>query len=214
MALAGHTSAPGGDITWASAQADRAALKEIIARKSFGWGKITLASGRESDFYFDMKPSMLDPEGANIIAKQILSEVVRVGGEFVGGLEMGAVPITGAVCQYSAQSHTPVLGFFVRKKPKEHGAKKVLEGLPPHESLKGRRVVIVEDVTTSGDSALKAVRACVAEGAEVVLVVSIVDREEGAADAFASQGISFTSLYRASEFLMRPNDELIANARD
>ncbi|MFI5014513.1 MAG: orotate phosphoribosyltransferase [Hyphomicrobiales bacterium] len=185
----------------ASVEADRVTLKEIIARKSFGRGKITLSSGRESDFYFDLKPSMLDPVGASVIAKQILSEVVRVGGEFVGGLEMGAVPITGAVCQYSAQNHTPVLGFFVRKKPKEHGAKKVIEGLPPHENLKGRRVVIVEDVTTSGDSALRAVQACEAEGAEVVLVVSIVDREEGATQAFADRGISFKSLYRASEFL-------------
>lgn len=179
----------------------RAFLFDIIRKKSFGRRKVVLASGRESDFYFDMKPSMLDPEGAHLIAVELTREITRAGADYVGGLEMGAVPITGAVCQYSFQTGTPVSGLFVRKKPKSHGAMNTVEGLGKSESLSGKRVVIVEDVTTSGASALLAARACRNQGAEVVLVISIVDREEGAAETFATERMPFTSLFRASEFL-------------
>ena len=183
--------------------AGRDPLEEIIYRNSFGRGAVTLSSGRTSDFYFDMKPSMLDPEGAQIIAERIHREAAAVGAEFVGGLEMGAVPIAGAVCLLSFKSARPIHGFFVRKQAKEHGAKKLIEGLPKGQTLAGRRVAIVEDVTTSGASALAAARACRAEGAEVALVISIVDREEGAAEAFAQEGLPFKSLFKASTFLAR-----------
>jgi orotate phosphoribosyltransferase len=182
---------------------ERSRLADIIFNCCFGRGEITLASGRKSNFYFNMKPSMFDPEGAWLIAKQILEEVHRVQGEFVGGLEMGAVPISGAVCERSFESKTPVRGFFVRKKPKDHGAKKLIEGLPPNETLRERRVVIVDDVTTTGESALQAVDACKAEGAKIVLVISIVDRQEGATETFAKRDIPFKSLFSASEFLNR-----------
>jgi orotate phosphoribosyltransferase len=178
-------------------------LEEIIFRKSFGRGAVTLSSGKTSTFYFDMKPSMFDPEGAHLIAERILREATAVGAEFIGGLEMGAVPITGAVCQLSDKSEHPIHGFFVRKSPKEHGAKKLIEGLTKSESLSGKRVVIVDDVTTSGGSALVAVQACKAEAAKVVMVISIVDREEGAAELFAQEKIKFTSLFTASTFLDR-----------
>ncbi|MGO9742619.1 MAG: orotate phosphoribosyltransferase [Roseiarcus sp.] len=178
-------------------------LEEIIFRKSFGRAEVTLSSGKKSTFYFDMKPSMLDPEGAHLTAKRILLEARAVDAEFVGGLEMGAVPITGAVCQLSFKTKHPVHGFFVRKKPKEHGARKLIEGLPKGETLSRKRVVIVDDVTTSGASALVAVHTCRAEGAEVVLVISIVDREEGATEAFEKEHIPFKSLFRASTFLSR-----------
>jgi orotate phosphoribosyltransferase len=182
---------------------DRDRLAEIIYRNSFGRGKITLASGKESDFYFDMKPSMLDPEGASLIARMMLAEIAAAGGDYVGGLEMGAVPITGAICQHSHEVGRPVAGFFVRKQAKGHGAKKLVEGLPKGKSLAGKQVVVVEDVTTTGDSALKALDACLGEGARVVLALSIVDREDGATQAFAARGIPFKALFSASEFLSR-----------
>ena len=116
---------------------------------------------------------------------------------------MGAVPITGAVCLHSHEIGRPVRGIFVRKKPKEHGAKKVVEGLSQGESLAGKKVVIVDDVTTSGESAMAAVKACQEEGAQIALVISIVDREEGAADLFGKLGIPFKALFRASTFLKR-----------
>ena len=177
------------------------ALFDIIYRLSFGRGDVTLASGKKSNYYFDMKPSMLDPEGAHLMAKGLLAEVLAVGGEYVGGLEMGAVPVTGAICQLSYTAGTPVSGFFVRKKAKEHGAKKLIEGLKAGGTVRGKRLVIVEDVTTSGASALVAVEACRQEGADVRLVVSVVDRCEGAAKTFADEGIPFKSLFVATDFL-------------
>ena len=178
-------------------------LEEIIYRNSFGRGQVTLSSGKSSNFYFDMKPSMLSPEGAHLIAERIHREASAAGAEFVGGLEMGAVPITGALCQHSYGTDYPLHGFFVRKKAKDHGAKKLIEGLPKGAALAGKRVVVVEDVTTSGESAMTAARACQAEGATVVMVLSIVDREEGAAEMFAKANLPFKSLFKASTFLLR-----------
>jgi orotate phosphoribosyltransferase len=182
---------------------DRARLADIIYARSFGRGRITLASGKESDFYFDLKPSMLHPEGASLMAKALLRLIGEVGAEYVGGLEMGAVPITGAICQHSHDSGAPVAGFFVRKQAKGHGAKKLIEGLAEGETLAGKRVVVVEDVTTTGESAFKAVEPCREAGAEVVLVVTVVDREDGAKEFFASKGVPFAALFSASEFLSR-----------
>lgn len=198
LALAGDARPPQPS----SASPDaRDALFQIIYRKSFGRKDIVLSSGKPSTFYFDMKPAMLDPMGASLIADAILNEVVAERGEFIGGLEMGAVPITGAILCRSALLGTPVNGFFVRKKAKEHGAKKLIEGIAPSDSLAGKRIVIFDDVTTSGESAMLAAQACREEGATIVLAISIVDREEGAGERFSAEGIKFTSLFRASEFL-------------
>ena len=121
--------------------------------------------------------------------------------DYVGGLEMGAVPLAGAIAQLSWIKGHPIAAFFVRKKPKEHGARLAVEGLAKDESLKGKRIVIVEDVTTTGGSAMKAVDAVREAGCEVALVLTMVDREEGATDTFAEAGLTFRSLYTATEFL-------------
>ena len=107
----------------------------------------------------------------------------------------------GAIAQLSWIKGHPIAAFFVRKKPKEHGARLAVEGLAKGESLQDKRVVILEDVTTTGGSALKAVEAVREAGGEVALVFTMVDRDEGAADTFAQAGIPFRSLYNASEFL-------------
>jgi orotate phosphoribosyltransferase len=184
-----------------SKSASRARLAEIIRKRSFGRGEITLASGRRSDFYFNLKPTMLDPEGAALLAELSFEALKDDGLDYVGGLEMGAVPIAGALAQLSWLKGHPIAAFFVRKKPKEHGAKLAIEGLAKGESLRGKRVVIVEDVTTTGGSALKAVEAVREAGAEVALVLTMVDRDEGATETFAEAGIPFRSLYKAGEFL-------------
>jgi orotate phosphoribosyltransferase len=116
---------------------------------------------------------------------------------------MGAVPLAGAIAQLSWLKKAPIAAFFVRKKPKEHGARLAIEGLTKTESLRGKRVVIVEDVTTTGGSAIKAVEAVRDAGAEIALVFTMVDRDEGAAAAFAEAGLTFRSLFKASEFLNR-----------
>ncbi len=176
-----------------SKSASRARLAEIIRKRSFGRGEITLASGRKSDFYFNLKPTMLDPEGATLLAELTFEALKDDQLDYVGGLEMGAVPLAGAIAQLSWLKGHPIAAFFVRKKPKEHGARLAVEGLAKGESLQGKRVVI--------GSALKAVEAVRDAGAEIALVFTMVDREEGAAETFADAGIAFRSLYKAGEFL-------------
>ena len=113
---------------------------------------------------------------------------------------MGAVPLVAAAAAMSAVAGRPICAIFVRKAAKEHGTQSLIEGLAEGESLAGRRVVVVEDVTTTGGSALKAVAALRAAGATVEHVVTVVDREEGATEAFAAEGISLHALFRKSEF--------------
>jgi orotate phosphoribosyltransferase len=184
-----------------SKSASRARLAEIIRKRSFGLGEVTLASGRKSNFYFNLKPTMLDPEGATLLAELTYEAIKDDGLDYVGGLEMGAVPLAGAVAQLSWIKGHPIAAFFVRKKPKEHGARLAVEGLAKNENLEGKRVAIIEDVTTTGDSALKAVEAVRDAGAEIALVLTMVDREEGATETFAKAGLPFRWLYRAGEFL-------------
>src|SRR3982074_2561099 len=177
--------------------ASRARLAEIIRKRSFGRGEITLASGRKSDFYFNLKPTMLDPEGASLLAELTFEALKDDRLDYVGGLEMGAVPLAGAIAQLSWIKGHPIGAFFVRKKPKEHGAPLALGGVAKAASLQGRRVVIVGEVTTTGGSALKAVEAVREAGGEVVLVFTMVDRDEGATENFAEAGLAFRSLYHA-----------------
>jgi len=185
-----------------SKSASRARLAEIIRKRSFGRGEITLASGRKSDFYFNLKPTMLDPEGATLLAELTFEALKDDNLDYVGGLEMGAVPLAGAIAQLSWIKGHPIAAFFVRKKPKEHGARLAVEGLAKGETLQGKRIVIVEDVTTTGGSALKAAAALREAGADVRHVITIVDREEGASDAFAAEGLALHALYRKSEFAL------------
>ncbi|MDU6835983.1 MAG: phosphoribosyltransferase family protein, partial [Bradyrhizobium sp.] len=137
-----------------SKSASRARLLEIIRRRSFGRGEVTLASGRKSDFYFNLKPTMMDPEGATLLAELTYEALKDEGFDYIGGLEMGAVPLAGAIAQISWIKGHPIAAFFVRKKPKEHGAKLAIEGLTRDETLAGKRIVVVEDVTTTGGSAM------------------------------------------------------------
>ncbi|MBN9043038.1 MAG: orotate phosphoribosyltransferase [Rhizobiales bacterium 62-47] len=186
-----------------SKSAARARLADIIFTRSFGRGEITLASGRKSDFYFNLKPTMLNPEGAALLAELTYDALKDDRLDYIGGLEMGAVPLAGAIAQLSWQHGQPIAAFFVRKKPKEHGARLAVEGLAKNESLQGKRVVIVEDVTTTGGSALKAVESVREAGGEIALVFTMVDRQEGATETFAQAGVPFRSLFQAAEFLNR-----------
>ena len=184
-----------------SISASRARLKKIIATRSFGRGEVTLASGRKSDFYFNLKPTMMNPEGAALLAELTFDAIKDGKYDFIGGLEMGAVPLAGAIAQLSWIKAQPIAAFFVRKKPKDHGALAQVEGLPKGETLKGKRVVIVEDVTTTGGSVLKAVDSVREAGGEVALVLTMVDREEGAEETFRTAGLPFKALFQAREFL-------------
>jgi orotate phosphoribosyltransferase len=176
----------------------RTKLLSLLKEKAFRRGAVKLASGRESDFYFDMKPAMLDPEGAEWMAELILHELQGVKADFIGGLVMGAVPLLSPVAMLSPKYGRRLRGFFIRKEPKDHGTKKLIEG----DSISGKSAVILDDVTTSGCSAMEAVKAAREAGADVTLVLSIVDRGEGAADFYEDQDIRFKSLFRAADFLV------------
>jgi orotate phosphoribosyltransferase len=172
----------------------------IIKTKSFALGSYDLASGRHSDYYLDMKPTMFDPEGLNGLAQMVLHRLATVDVDCVGGLALGAVPLVSAVSMGSQSTEKPLPGFFVRKEVKDHGTMKLIEGFARDEDIKGKRVVILDDVTTTGGSAMIAVTAARDAGAKIVLVLSIVDREEGAPQFYEQNGIPFEWFFRASEF--------------
>jgi orotate phosphoribosyltransferase len=172
----------------------------LIKARSFFRQKITLASGRESGFYFDMKPTMLNPEGANCLAELVINRLEGVKVDYIGGLALGAVPLIAAVCVLSASRSRPLPGFFVRKEIKDHGTKKLVEGVEDAD-LKGKSVVILDDVTTSGSSAMIAVETARKAGATIILVLSIVDRGEGATELYKKERIPFEALFTAEEFL-------------
>lgn len=175
-------------------------LEDIIRAKSFVLGHVVLASGKESDHYFNMKPTMLDPEGANVLASLILGKIDGVKADGVGGLEMGAVPLATAIAMASHARGKRIPAFFVRKQAKSHGAEKLVEGLAPGESLKAKRCVIIEDVTTTGGSSMKAIEAVRAEGGVIACVITVVDRNEGAKANFAAAGYDFRPLLTTDDF--------------
>jgi orotate phosphoribosyltransferase len=178
-------------------QDPRRRLFDLIAERSFRRGSFTLASGKESAYYFDSKPTMLDPEGAALLAELIVKELDGVEADCIGGIEMGAVPLIAPVAVKSLTKGRPLHGFFVRKAPKDHGTRQRIEGL----DLAGRTAIILEDVTTTGGSAMQAVEEVRKAGGRVALVLSILDRGEGAAELYAAAGVPFKSLFRAEEFL-------------
>lgn len=171
-------------------------LREIIADKSLTHGDFKLASGGESKFFFDMKTSLLDPEGASLAAELILDMLADDKVDAIGGLVLGACPVVSAVTVKSREHGRPLPGFFVRKEPKGRGTDKLIEGnLEP-----GWRVVVVEDVTTEGNSALKAAQAVRAEGATVAKVVTVVDRLQGARETLAKEGLELVALFTRDDF--------------
>ena len=163
----------------------------------------TLASGRKSNHFFDMKPVMMDPECAHLLGVLIHDTIEGIGGaDAVGGLELGAVPLTGIAIAKAGRG-SPLRGFIVRKEPKGRGGRKT--GNPPGiegSSLqKGDRIVLLEDVTTTGGSALKAARRLIEIGCELVACITILDREEGGAEAFEEDGILLLPLTVKSEIV-------------
>lgn len=180
----------------------RERLRLILKDKSFRTGAaITLASGKTSSYYFNTKPTMLDPEGANLIAELMLDALEGVDADFIGGLEMGAVPLASAMAPASYFRDKPLRAFIVRKEAKGHGTASLIEGLVTDETFDGRKVIVIEDVTTTGGSAVKAAEVVQAAGGEVVHVITILDRQEGASLVFKEKGLPFTAMFGASEFV-------------
>jgi orotate phosphoribosyltransferase len=180
-------------------QAEREELMQIIRELSYEEREVTLVSGRKSNFYFDGKQTTLHPRGAVLVGKAFCEEFKHFPGpiEGVGGLTLGADPIATATAMISSLEGEPIPAFIIRKEPKGHGTGQWLEG---RKNLKpGARVVIVEDVTTTGGSSMKAVDRAREEGMEVVGIVTLVDREEGARENIEKEGIPLRAVFTRSQ---------------
>jgi len=152
-------------------------LMEIILEKSFQYSEepiFKLVSGGASNFYFNCKPTMLDPEGKELIGRLIFSSIRDIEVAAIGGLELGSVPISSAVSLISQLEGQPIKEFIVRKEKKDHGITAKVEGV----FVAGEKVVVVDDVITTGGSTIKAIEAVQKLGLEVSKVVVLVDREE------------------------------------
>ena len=174
-------------------------LKVIIRELSYEEREVTLASGRKSNFYFDGKQTTLHSRGGLLVGQAFWEEVKQFGETIdgVGGLTLGADPIATATSIAAQLEGVNVHAFIIRKEPKGHGTGQWLEGrknLPP-----GSKVVILEDVTTTGGSSMKAVERAQAEGLEVVGIVTLVDREEGAREAIEGAGQVLRTVFTKSE---------------
>lgn len=178
---------------------DESELLEMIRTRSMRLGRFKLASGRESDLYLNLKPTMMNPRGARLCAEALLARVPP-NTDLVGGLEMGAVPAIAALAAVSDLAGAPVRTFFVRKAAKDHGTQEVVEGLASGETLAGKRTLIVDDVATTGGSVLKAVEAARAAGAVVEDALVIVDRQEGGAEGLAAHGVRLRSVFVGDDF--------------
>lgn len=179
---------------------DKHALIELLRAKALEFGDFTLTSGKKASFYLDCRKVTLDPTGANLIAEGILDLLVGQLPSAIGGMAIGADPITAAVITLAGQRHLDLKGFIVRKEAKEHGRGRDVEG--PVEP--GDTAVIVEDTVTTGGSSLRAIQRVEAAGLEVQQVIAIVDRLEGGAAAFSQAGIRFQTLLTVRDLGVEP----------
>jgi orotate phosphoribosyltransferase len=154
------------------------------------YGEFTLASGLKSDHYWDGKKVTLSAAGSNLVGRAICGMLAGLKFDAVGGLEIGAIPIATAVALVSHLEGKDVPAFIVRKNPKEHGTRKSVEGY----LTDGSRVVIVEDVVTTGESVLKAIEVVESRGCKVLKVITLVDRHEGGGDKLRRAGYVFESI--------------------
>lgn len=171
-------------------------LAELVRELAVVHGKVTLSSGREADYYVDLRRATLHHEASRLIGtlmRELTEDLEYVA---VGGLTLGADPVATAVMHAPGRD---IDAFVVRKAPKKHGMQRRIEG----PSIVGRRVLVVEDTTTTGNSPLTAVEACRAEGAEVVAVATVVDRTTGAAEVLREAGLDYRYLLGLEDLGLR-----------
>ncbi|MEZ6197848.1 MAG: orotate phosphoribosyltransferase [Planctomycetota bacterium] len=177
----------------------RRELLDLILEHSFEKRKVVLASGRESDFYLDLRRTLMRPRGVRLAGRAALRALADEGvrPDAVGGMAVGAVPFVSAVLGAADDDarFSGLLGFFVRKEAKAHGLGRQIEG----GFAPGQEVVLLEDTTTTGGSTIDALRIVREAGGEVLCVVSLVDRGEGAAPAFEAAGVKFSPVFTRAD---------------
>jgi orotate phosphoribosyltransferase len=167
--------------------ADRDVLLDQVNTKAVVRGRVTLSSGREADYYVDMRRVTLDGAAAPAIGRVMLELTRDLEYAAVGGLTLGADPVAVAMLHQAAATGRALDAFVIRKSQKVHGLQKLIEG----PSVEGRRVLAVEDTSTTGGSVLEEVRALREAGAEVVAVAVVVDRDTGARQAVEAEGLEY-----------------------
>ncbi|MCM8812622.1 MAG: orotate phosphoribosyltransferase [Candidatus Omnitrophica bacterium] len=176
----------------------RQRLLSILKTRSYKKQRVTLSSGKTSDFYLDARRSSLHAAGAYCIGRLMLDAIKNDRADAIGGLTLGADPIIGATIALSAGQKQPLDGFIVRKEPKKHGMQRLIEGL---ELTAESRVVIVDDVVTTGSSTVAAINAVKETGATIVRVLCVVDRNEGGRQAIAAAcGRKLDALFTLEDF--------------
>lgn len=177
-----------------------AELKALIEKHALKFGQFQLASGKIGSYYLDCRQVTLHPQGANLIGAGLMELMAGSLPDAVGGMAIGADPITGAVITLAGQQNIPILGFIVRKEAKGHGMGRQVEG--PVQP--GMRAIIVEDVVTSGGSALQAVEAATAFGLKIDTIMAVVDRLEGGRETIESRGLKLHTLFTVRDFGINP----------
>ena len=169
-----------------------ARLKQLLIERSVKWGSFVLASGKRSDVYVDARLTTMSPDGMVLIGELGLEAITTQGWkpDSIGGLTMGADPVSFAISHTSELEKRPIRAFSVRKEAKTHGTGNRIEG----PFTKGDRVVVVEDVITTGKSALQAIDAIEGAGGSILGVLAIVDRQDGGNEAIRNRGYSTVSL--------------------
>jgi orotate phosphoribosyltransferase len=175
---------------------DDESLRRLLLERSIQKGNFVLASGRQSGYYIDCRRATMSAQGMVLIGRMAWDAIRRAGWRptAVGGLTMGADPVSYAIAAASAASDTPVDAFSVRKEFKDHGTRRMIEG----NFKPGDRVVVVEDVITSGESTRHAAEAVESAGGKVLGIIAVVDREEGGKDALQATGRTVIALTTAT----------------
>jgi len=178
----------------------RARLVELLSQLSFEKKKVTLASGRESNFFIDCKQTILTAEGHALVGELMFDALAELGEvDAVGGVELGGCPLASAVSLVSFQRGAPLPALYVRKERKDHGSAKRIEG---DKALRpDLRVALLEDVVTTGGSSLKALEVLRDAGCEVAGIIALVDRQEGGREAIEAAGVRLVTLATKRDFM-------------
>lgn len=174
---------------------DRERLLELIRERALRVGRITLSSGKISDYYVDARSIVLDPEGAYLVGKLML-ERVRPEAKAVAGMTLGADPMVASISVLSHLEGRDLAALIIRKEPKKHGTEKFIEG---PNLTEGTKVAVVDDVVTTGASLLRSIERLEAEGYQPVQVMAILDREEGGRDLLAKVGYKLDPLFTKAD---------------
>jgi orotate phosphoribosyltransferase len=176
---------------------ERDRLRQMLLDRSMRFGEFVLSSGATSNYYIDVRKTSLHPEGLKLISRLFWEQLQQDQVTAVGGLTLGADPLVAGLLWWSHECGRPLEGFLVRKVAKEHGTRGQVEG-----NLAGhKKVAILDDVITSGESAIIAAEAAESYKAEVVRVMAVVDRDQGATQIFQQRGYPYTSLFSIGDLL-------------